>query len=67
LAGGRSRRGAAYRNPIDHADGGQDQQDDESDLVEIVGADLLRQLQPDPSGAGNDADDRRRQILDKLE
>jgi hypothetical protein len=53
LAGGRSWRAAQPAgNPINHADGAQDQQDDESDLVEIVGADLLRQLQPDPSGAG---------------
>src|SRR5262249_56589509 len=37
----------------------QNQKDDKGDMVEIVGADLLRQLQSDTARADN-ADDRRR-------
>jgi alpha-D-ribose 1-methylphosphonate 5-triphosphate synthase subunit PhnI len=47
------------RDPVDDGDGDQDQQHNKCHLVEIVGADLLGQLQADAAGSDN-ADNRRR-------
>src|SRR5690242_17165182 len=54
-----NRKAKLAGNPVDGRDGGEDHQHDERDAVEIVGTDLLRELQPNAART-DDADDRRR-------